>query len=317
LTRAWFDRFPHGWWGYHWAPPQPLSAVEIVGTGSIDTRLMATLWSVVARRRSVILAAEAPMAGKTTTLSALVDFLPSGTVGLFLRGWAEDYSWLDEYPAERSYLLVNEMSDHLPIYLWGDRARLALMLAARGYGLGATMHADSLDEALDVFRDELGAPEEDLTALTIYLQFSAYRTPRGMYRRVEEAWHLAAGADGGLERLRLGAIDGDRSPSLTGAQRLPGPPMLATDGGRARLPFVHDPAAYARLAASLGSDPVAFEAELAARASFLEDLARRGICNVADVAVAIRRYPTEPSAPIHRPEPMHPPDTSQPRSEPA
>ena len=50
-------------------------------------------------------------------------------------------------PAERGYLLINEMSDHLPIYVWGRAAQGALRLAGSGYGLGATMHADSLPEA--------------------------------------------------------------------------------------------------------------------------------------------------------------------------
>ena len=72
---AWFSRFPEGWWGYHWAPPIPMSAVELIGTPTIDSRLMAALWAVVSRRRSVMLSSEAPQAGKTTALSALVDFL--------------------------------------------------------------------------------------------------------------------------------------------------------------------------------------------------------------------------------------------------
>ena len=130
---AWYARFPEGWWGYHWSPPRPMSAVEIVGTGSLDARLMATLWAVTSRRRSVMLASEAPMAGKTTTLSALVDFLPPGTVGVFLRGWRGDFDWTDEVGPERGYLLVNEMSDHLPIYVWGRNARGALEMAGRGY----------------------------------------------------------------------------------------------------------------------------------------------------------------------------------------
>ena len=86
----WYRRFPEGWWGYHWSMPQPMSAVEIIGSGSLDARLMATLWALMARRRGVMLASEAPQAGKTTTLSALVDFLPDHTVGVFLRGWAQD-----------------------------------------------------------------------------------------------------------------------------------------------------------------------------------------------------------------------------------
>jgi hypothetical protein len=287
---AWFNRFPEGWWGYHWAPPRPMSAVELIGTPVIDARLMGALWAVVSRRRSVMLSSEAPQAGKTTALSALVDFLPEDTTGIFVRGWWEEYDWLDEIPAGTGYLLINEMSDHLPIYVWGRAARGALMLAGKGWGLGATMHADSLPEALATFRQELGATDADLAGLTIYLQYSAYATPAGMYRRVEEAWHLRLDDAGALAPVRLGAIEGARSPSLTGAQRLPSPPMLPGDGGRSVRPFVHDPDAYAVLAASLGVSADALEAELDDRSAFLEDLAQRGVCDPPSVAAAIRSY---------------------------
>ncbi len=288
---AWYDRFPEGWWGYHWAPPTPMSAVELIGTPTIDSRLMATLWAVVSRRRSVMLSSEAPQAGKTTALSALVDFLPSDTTGIFVRGWWEEYDWLDQVPAGTGYLLINEMSDHLPIYVWGRAARGALMLAGKGWGLGATMHADSLPEALDSLRTHLGATDADLAGLTVYLQYSAYMTPAGMYRRIEEAWHLRLADDGTLAPVRLGAIQGDRSPSLTGAQRLPSPPMLPDDGGRTTQPFEHDRAAYAVLAHSLGLEAGSFEEELAHRSAFLEDLARRGVCDPPSVAAAVAAYP--------------------------
>jgi hypothetical protein len=110
-----------------------------------------------------------------------------------------------------------------------------------------------------------------------------------MYRRIEEAWHLRLD-DGRLSPVRLGAIEGDRSPSLTGAQRLPAPPMLPDDGGRSTRAFEHDLAAYAVLAHSLGLESDAFEAELAHRSAFLEDLARRGICDPPAVAIAIASY---------------------------
>jgi hypothetical protein len=288
---TWFSRFPEGWWGYHWAPPTPMSAVELIGTPTIDSRLMATLWAVVARRRSVMLSSEAPQAGKTTMLSSLVDFLPDGTTGIFVRGWWEEYDWLDEIEPGTGYLLINEMSDHLPIYVWGRAARGALTLAGKGWGLGGTMHADSLPEALSTLRTELGATDADLAGLTIYLQFSAYLTPAGMYRRIEEAWHLRTDEAGALSPVRLGAIEGDRSPSLTGAQHLPSPPMLPGDGGRSVRPFVHDAAAYAVLAASLGEAPEALERELTDRSAFLDTLAERGICDPPAVAAAVRGFP--------------------------
>jgi hypothetical protein len=246
-----------------------------------------------------MLASEAPQAGKTTTLSALVDFLPPSTVGVFLRGWRGDFAWTDEIGPEQGYLLVNEMSDHLPIYVWGRNARGALELAGRGYGMGATMHADSLDEAIALLRSQLGAPDADLAGLTIYLQYSAYFTPAGMYRRVEEAWHLRLDDDGALAPVRLAALEGGRSPSLTGAQRDPEPPLLASDGGRSSRPLVHEAEAYAVLAASLGLGADAFEAELAARAGYLLSLAERGICDPASVAEALTRYPALPEgAPV-------------------
>jgi hypothetical protein len=267
-----------------------MSAVELIATPAFDTRLMATLWAVVSRRRSVMLSSEAPQAGKTTALSALVDFLPDDTTGIFVRGWWEEYDWLDEIEPGTGYLLINEMSDHLPIYVWGRAARGALVLAGKGWGLGATMHADSLPEALESLRGSLGATDADLAGLTIYLQFSSYLTPAGMYRRVEEAWHLRLDADGALAPVRLAAIEGERSPALTGAQRLPDPPMLPDDGGRAARPLVHNADAYAVLAASLGMEADAFQAELTRRSAFLESLADRGICDPAAVARAVRDY---------------------------
>lgn len=294
MAGSWYGRFPEGWWGYHWDPPRPMSAVEIVGSGSIDGRLMAALWAVVSRRRSVMLSSEAPMAGKTTTLSALVDFLPDQTVGVFLRGWWEDFDWTSEIGPERGYMLVNEMSDHLPIYVWGRNAQGALSLAGKGYGMGATMHADSLDEALTQMRADLRATDADLAGLTIYLQYSAYQTPAGMYRRVEEAWHLRLGTDGVLAPARLAAIEGDRSPSLTGAQRLPSPPVLSSDGGRSTRALLHETDGYAALACTLGLTADAFEAELTERAAYLAVLAARGICEPPEVAMALAGYPTLP-----------------------
>ena len=157
------------------------------------------------------------------------------------------------------------------------------------------MHADSLPEAIDALHSHLGATDADIAGLTIYLQYSAYETPAGMYRRIEEAWHLRLDADGALSPVRLGAITGDRSPSLTGAQRLPSPPMLPNDGGRATRPFEHDPTAYAVLAQTLELRPDELEAELTDRSAFLEALADLGVCDPPSVAMAIRDYPDLPA----------------------
>jgi hypothetical protein len=117
-----------------------------------------------------------------------------------------------------------------------------------------------------------------------------------MYRRVEEAWHLRLDGDGLLAPVRLAAIEGDRSPVMTGAQRLPAPPMLRSDGGRALRPLIHDPGAYAVLAGSLGLEAEALAAEIGERAAFLGLLAERGICDPPEVALAVADYPHLPDS---------------------
>ena len=271
-----------------------MSAVELIGTPTIDSRLMATLWAVVSRRRSVMLSSEAPQAGKTTALSALVDFLPDDTTGIFVRGWWEEYDWLDEIPAGTGYLLINEMSDHLPIYVWGRAARGALILAGKGWGLEPPCMPIRCRRRSRPCARELGATDADLAGLTIYLQYSAYETPAGMYRRVEEAWHLRLDDKGVLAPVRLGSIAGDRSPSLTGAQRLPSPRCCRTTAADRPGRSSTIPRPTPSLPGSLGMRPDELEAELTDRSAFLEALADRGICDPPSVAMAIRAYPDLP-----------------------
>ena len=133
-----------------------------------------------------MLACEAPKAGKTTTLSALVDFLPDGTVGVFLRGWrAATFDWTDEIGPDRGFLLINEMSDHLPIYVWGPNARAALAPGGSRLRLRrAPCTPIRSTRRSTACAGSSARPIADLAGLTIYLQYSAYRTPSGMYRRV-------------------------------------------------------------------------------------------------------------------------------------
>src|SRR5207237_4449074 len=110
---------PFGWWGWHWQPPVPLSIMQIMADGSADLVVMALLWAMLSRRASVLVAAEPPMAGKTTTLTALLDLMPPDTCHVYLRGHYETFDFLKDRDADpsRAYVLANEMSDHLAIYL--------------------------------------------------------------------------------------------------------------------------------------------------------------------------------------------------------
>jgi hypothetical protein len=93
--------------------------VELLDAGSFDARTAATLWLLIEARASIIVAAGPSAAGKTTTLSALADFLPPAVERRYLRGGNETFGWRATAHPARTYLLCNEISPHLPVYLWG------------------------------------------------------------------------------------------------------------------------------------------------------------------------------------------------------
>src|SRR5436309_2327934 len=70
---------PVGWWGWNWDPPVPMSITEIVRAGNMDARTAALCGLAIAAHGSLLIAAEHPHSGKTTTLTALLDYLPTAT----------------------------------------------------------------------------------------------------------------------------------------------------------------------------------------------------------------------------------------------
>ena len=162
---------PPGRWAFRLVPPEPRSIVELIGSGVLDAELAATVWLLVEARVPIVVAAEAQHVGKTTLLAALLDFLPPTIRVVELAGEDETFGWLpqaselgwpgvarpgaaggDPIRPETTVLLADELSDHTPAYTWGAAARVAVRAASIGYGLAATIHADSLDEVFDPLR---------------------------------------------------------------------------------------------------------------------------------------------------------------------
>ena len=70
---------PVGWWGWNWEPPIPMSITEIVRAGNMDARTATLCGMALEAHGSMLIAAEHPHSGKTTTLTALLDYLPIAT----------------------------------------------------------------------------------------------------------------------------------------------------------------------------------------------------------------------------------------------
>lgn len=202
---------PVGWWGWNWEPPVPMSLTELLSAGNLDLRTAALCWLVLEAHGSMLIAAEQPHSGKTTTLTAFLDVLPSSVRRVFIRGWAETFDYLGQTDPTRTLLLANELSSHLPVYLWGPKAVRVFRSLREGYALASTLHADSADEAVAQLTGELGVDPTDLARIDLLLVMRIYRAGSAygpLARRVVSVHRLLPGLRGGVRAFPLVQWDG-------------------------------------------------------------------------------------------------------------
>lgn len=163
-----------------------MTIVELIHQGTLDTQVAAFLWVALEQRASLIVSATPHEAGKTTMLTALLDFLPSDIELIYLRGWYERFEFLqDGRDPAKTYLLSNEISSHLPIYMWGRGVRKLFESAGAGYGFGATVHAADAGEVLRMLSNyPLEVPDPLLTEIDLVLTMSFRPGVKNPQRRV-------------------------------------------------------------------------------------------------------------------------------------
>lgn len=195
-----------------------MSVAELIQAGNMDARMAAMFWIGMERGASIIIAADPPSSGKTTTLSALLAFTRPETAVYFTRGIGESFALPNLSNSYYTYVLINELSDHIPVYTWHDDARRAFELLAQGYRLGSTMHADTVDGVLGQLRDDLGIPESHVANVTLVVPLYVGRL-RPPIRRVSEVSFLQPNGDS-IKPVNLASWDqsGDRFQTLESKQ---------------------------------------------------------------------------------------------------
>lgn len=259
---------PVGWWGWNWEPPIPMSVTELLEARNMDARTAALCGMVLEAHGSLLIAAEQPHSGKTTTLTAFLDFLPNGVRRVFLRGWVETFDYLRQTAPDSTILLGNELSSHLPVYLWGPKAVRVFETLRKGYALGSTLHADSAKEAVAQLTGELGVAAADLARVDLLMVMRIYATPRGDYAR------------------RVVSLDGLSPMDGMGVRLVP-----LVEHRSARDDHRHDERAEHALVSRRRNETADASArELERRAAFLEGLVRVGRREIPDVRRALAEY---------------------------
>lgn len=190
---------PFAWWGPVWEPPPARTLLDLLRSGTLTPVTAGLLWGGLARRASLVVAAGPRGAGKTTLLTALLACYPETSRRLYLRGCYESFAFLDDpavVPSE-SLLLVNELSPHLPAYLWGPGVRRLFQAAPLGYTFAATAHATSIEDLIGMLAGyplQTTVPELAAINLVVLMQPVSHDGRWG----VDEVWAVARGSDRGL-----------------------------------------------------------------------------------------------------------------------
>jgi energy-coupling factor transporter ATP-binding protein EcfA2 len=236
----------------------------------MSPELAALFWICLERRASIILAAGPPSSGKTTILTALFAFLPPETQVYFTRGWGETFDLPPLREDVPTYILVNEMSDDLPVYSWGPYVVRVFELLAEGYSLGSTMHADTAEEVVAQLAEDNGVPQAHLAHLTLVAALALPHKGGRVLRRLNEVALLGPG-DGAHDDLSLTTVS-----------------SWEAEGDSFRL--LEGEGSGAALARRLGLSESGLRKEMKLRGRFLAELVREGVLSNAAVENAVAGY---------------------------
>ncbi|HZP26242.1 MAG TPA: hypothetical protein VFB90_04255 [Dehalococcoidia bacterium] len=258
---------PVGWWG--WKPDtSALSLTQLIQAGNFSPEVAALLWLTMERGGSIAVVAHPGGAGKTATLTALLSLTPPDSLAYFTRGEGEPF---DLPPLDGNapiYILVNEMSDHMPVYTWDDAARRVFELMSQGYSMGTTMHAAGPEEVFSMLRGELGIPLVQLAKLTLVVSLFAARRGDDVIRRIDEISFTDPEVAEGLSGRRLVERNAETDEFTV-------------------LESEEDAGAFADWA---GLSPAELRNDLSARSDYLRQIVAAGTLDFAAVNEAIAAY---------------------------
>jgi hypothetical protein len=256
----------------HYESQRQLSLPELIGRGSLDAATGAVLWTLLEHRASYIIAGPTdptPGVGKTTTLNSLLPFYPRGTGLVYTLGMYEDFDFVDQVTPQETTVLANEVSDHLPIYMWGGHARTFLRLPEKGFTIATTCHADRLPDVMSILQQDLRLQDDEIRQIRFIVNIGLVgRTWPQRRRWLTTHFILPPGT-------------GPDAPMVISRWR------EKTDAFTAPKPEV-----VAAMAAWAGVTEEAFQTEVATRAAFLADLAAQN-ADHRDTILALEALRTE------------------------
>jgi len=168
---------------------RPLTLAELIERGTLTSEMTAILAWTMARGASVFVAAGPQCAGKSTLANALLELLPDDAQ-VYVTSGPRDRLDLPSI-ASPTYLLVNELSAHMSVYLSGPAVKRAFALLQAGVRMFGTLHARTATEAVSVLCAEAELPTEQLHSAFVFAVVVANWQGQDIVRRVVELAFLS------------------------------------------------------------------------------------------------------------------------------
>ncbi|MGO8947382.1 MAG: hypothetical protein ACLQUY_06920 [Ktedonobacterales bacterium] len=270
---------------WHYESGAPLSVAQLIALGSLDAPTAALLWLLVEHHQSLIVSGPTdptPGVGKTTTLNALLGFLRSGSTLVYTVGMYEEFDFTSEVEPETTCVLANEVSNHLPIYMWGRVARRLLKLPEQGFAIATSCHADTVSDVLRMLRHDLKVPVSDIQRLGIIVNIGLVGRIWPPRRRFLTVNFLRPSPEAPSEEPSLDLPDLLPLVSWDPATDAFVPPTSAT---------------VADIAGILGMDATEFARQLQSRTELMQSLSAGRGAGMQDMRAAIDEFVAAPESP--------------------
>ena len=182
-----------------------LALPALISNGTMSAEVAAILWVLMEEHPSFLVVALPRKAGKSTVAEGLLGLTRPGTRTFTVRGNDESFDFLGRMAPGDGYIICNEFSRaSVPIYIWGNPVRRVFGLMDQGYRVAASMHAETLDEALEILRsDSLGISDGQLGHLRLAILLRMGEDGQGAWRRVAAVREIDGSDGSGLQQHDL------------------------------------------------------------------------------------------------------------------
>jgi len=289
---------------WHYESGSPLSVAQLISLGSLDAATAALLWLLVGHHQSLIVSGPTdptPGVGKTTTLNALLGFLPGGSTLVYTVGMYEEFDFTAEVDPWATCVLANEVSDHLPIYMWGKVARRLLQLPEQGFAVATSCHADTVSDVLRMLRRDLRVPESHIRRLGVIINIGLVGRlwpPRRRFLTVNFLRPAQIAQPPETAAGQAGAGGTNHGVDLV--------PLVSWDAATDSF-IPPSPAKLEDVACALEIDPAEFSRQLQERTELMRTLADGRGVGVSAMRTALEEYLATPPH-----QPFHPGDVTDP-----